>query len=365
MTTKILSDDMYYNIEADLAAYPEAWCYVIIGGRNTGKTYSTLKYYLNEHLKIVFCKRTNDDIDTLCAGNTIGKKGAEYEVDFSPYKAINRDLGTNVKAYKIKHGLGGFYRSNEEGEASGSPVAYMASLFAVSKIKGFDMSDAEAVVFDEFIPQPWDRVNRKEGEQLMDLYKTVARDKYERTGKELKLILLANAVNVWNPTAEILEIIDTITNMCAKSKELLYDPERRILIRVLKTPEKMIEKEKKTGLYKTMAGTAWGRMAFGNEFGYNDFSQIKQLALKGFRPIVSVENKGKSWYIYCDGTKWYMTDSQAPNITSYDLNTESGQKAFYYDYVLDLQEYTIENRMFYKTYTMYDMIVNYKKRFTV
>lgn len=114
-----------------------------------------------------------------------------------------------------------------------------------------------------------------------------------------------------------------------------------------------------------MAGTAWGRMAFGNEFGYNDFSQIKQLALKGFRPVVSVENKGKTWYIYCDGNKWYMTDSQAPNVTSYNLDTESGQKAFYYEHVLDLQEYTIENRMFYKTYTMYDMIVNYRKRFTV
>ena len=362
---KTLTDDMYYNIEDDLTGYPEAWCYVIIGGRNTGKTYSTLKHYLNERQKIVFCKRTNDDIDTLCAGNTIGKKGAEYEVDFSPYKAINRDLGTNVKAYKIKHGLGGFYRSNEDGEASGAPVAYMASLYAVSKIKGFDMSDAEAQVFDEFIPQPWDRVNRKEGEQLMDLYKTIARDRYERTGKELKLILLANAVNVWNPTAEILEIIDTITNMCAKGKELFYDPERRILIRILKTPPAMIEKEKKTGLYKTMAGTAWGRMAFGNEFGYNDFSQIKQVALKGYRPIVSVETKGKVWYIYTNDEKFYMTDSQAPNVTCYNLDTESGQKAFYYDYVLDLQEATIESRMYYKTYTMYDMITNYKKRFII
>ena len=29
----------YYNIFDDIKAYPDAWAYMIIGGRSTGKTY--------------------------------------------------------------------------------------------------------------------------------------------------------------------------------------------------------------------------------------------------------------------------------------------------------------------------------------
>ena len=362
---KTPKNKIYYYIEEDLEAYPDAWCYIIVGGRNTGKTYSTLKHYLTEKQKIVFCKRTNDDVDMLCAGNSVGKKSAEYEVDFSPYKSINRDLETSVKAYKIHKGMGGFYDQDADGFAKGAPISYLVSLFAVSKIKGFDMSDAEAIVFDEFIPQPWDRINRKEGEQLMDLYKTVSRDKFIRTGKELKLICLANAVNVWNPTCEILEITDRMADMSAKHLNVFYDEERRILIHMIETPELMLEKEKETGIYQTMKDTNWGRMAFGNEFGYNDFSRIRKLPLKGFRPIVSIEYKTKQWYIYSDGDRWYMTASPAPNVKTYNLNTETGQKAFYYEYVVDLDEYTTEERMWYENYTMYDTIVNYRKRFII
>lgn len=353
----------YYDIREDYNRYSDAWCYIIIGGRNTGKTYGTLEMFREDNEPTIFTKRTNEDIDTICAGNALGKKAAEYEVDLSPYKAINRDKGCHIKAYKIKNGLGGFYESNDEGSATGKPISYAVSLYAVNKIKGFDLSEAVAMIFDEFIPQPWERINRKEGEQLMDLYKTVARDRTLRGKPELKLICLANAVNVFNPVCEILEITDKISEMAARKIETYYDEEKRIFIRMLHTSEEMIEAEKKTGIYKAMANTNWGRMAFENEFGYNDFSQIRHVALKGYRPICSLTHKLKTWYIYCDDTQYYMCSSPAQVKESYDLNTESGQKSFYYDRVIDLQERTIEGRMWYDKYTMYDLIMNYKKRF--
>ena len=32
------SKKYYYDIEDDLREYPDAWCYIVVGGRNTGKT---------------------------------------------------------------------------------------------------------------------------------------------------------------------------------------------------------------------------------------------------------------------------------------------------------------------------------------
>lgn len=364
MTTKTPAIE-WYDISKDMAAYPEAWCYVVVGGRNTGKTYGTLTHFLDQDWKLVFCKRTNDDIDTLTAGNKLGQEAAEYDLDISPYADINADRGTEVKAYKVKTGLGAFYNA-EDGKAKGSPVGYLASLHRVAKIKGFGgLQICKAVVFDEFIPQPWERVDRKEGDQLMDLYKTVARAKAIKYGEELKLILLANAVSVWNPTCDTLEIVDVIADMAARKQETFYDEERRIFVRILKTPDTIIEKEKQTGIYKTMKNTAWGRMAFGNEFGYNDFSQIRHMALKNFRPVVGVVNKNKTWYIYNNEETFYMCASKASGVKIYDLNLESDQKTFYYDHVIDLQMATMERRMWYDNYTMYDMITCYKKRFNI
>ena len=361
-----MKDNIYYELSEDLETFPDPWCYLIIGGRNTGKTYGALTHFLDEGETIVFIKRNNNDIDTLCAGNQLGKKAAEYEIDLSPYKPINRDRGTHIKAFKIKDGLGAFYKINEEGCASGSPIAYLVSLFAVSKIKGFDLSECCAIVFDEFIPQPWDRIQRKEGEQLMDLYKTVSRDRVERGKPELKLICLANAVNVYNPTMEILELTDQVTDMVSKDQEVFRDPDRGIFIRLLKTPEKMKKKEQETGLYKSMKDTNWGRMAFENEFGYNDFSRIKRTALKGFRPVCSLTYKVKTWYVYVNESgNYYMTASAAKCEKTYNLNTETGAKCFYYDYVIDLLNAAIEDRMYFEKYGMYDLIMNYKKRFII
>ena len=97
----------YYDIKDDLKAYPDAWCYLVWSKRGPGKTYSTLRYCIENNIKFVFIKRTKDDIDLLCAH----KKGVTF--DLSPFVPLNRDFGWDIKAQKIQKGIGGFYHSNE------------------------------------------------------------------------------------------------------------------------------------------------------------------------------------------------------------------------------------------------------------
>ena len=353
------NDFYYYDIENDITS-DDFWCYIIIGGRNTGKTYSCLKScYLNER-KFVFVKRTLEDVELLC-----DKKDAELDFDVSPFKSINRDLGCNVRALKVKKGVGGFYKCNEDNEPEGKPIGYIVSLSGISKVKGFDLSDCDWLIFDEFIPQPWDRINRKEGEQLMDLYKTVSRDREHRGKPALKLVCLANATKISNPVCNTLEITDKLVDMQVTNSSYFKDLDRGIFVHQIKDNAAFMEEEKKSQIYKAMAGTDWGKMALNNDFAYDDFTAIKKSNLKGFIPMLAVKFKSKTYYIYNKEGTYYMTLAPARVNRTYNLKIENDQKAFFIDWVLDLQDASIENRLLFEQYTMYDLIMNYKQFFKV
>ena len=356
----------YYNVDDDIALF-DGWIYLIVGGRNTGKTYSALKSCLINDRRFVFIKRTIEDVDLLCAGSgRIGSKQNEYGVDLSPFKSINRDMHTNIKAFSIKNGLGGFWHCDDEGSPSGLPIGYLISLSAVTKFKGFDLSDCDWMIFDEFIPQPWDRVNRKEGEQLLDLYKTVSRDREHRGKEPLKIICLANATSISNPVTNILEVTDIMADMQVHDISMHMDEERGIFIHIIKENEEFRKKERASQIYKAMGNTAWGRVAFGNEFAYNDFSNIGRISLKGHRPVAELIYKGKPCYIYRkEGNKYYVCNAKAPCKKTYNIDKEMDRIAFYLDLGLTIRSACIDGLCTFEKYSMYDLIVNYKKRFKI
>lgn len=358
-------NNYYYDINNDIEKYSNAWAFIIIGGRNTGKTYSTLKDCLINNRKFVFIKRTIDDVNLLCAGSgRVGNKLNEYGIDLSPFKSINRDMGTNIKAYSIKQGLGGFWSCDSDDNPEGAPIGYILALSAVQKFKGFDLSDCDWLIFDEFIPQPWERVNKKEGEQLLDLYKTISRDREHRQKAALKLICLANATNISNPVMNIFELTDIVANMQLNHKSIYYD-EREILLHLINDNLDFMETEKSTQIYKAMHDTSWGHMAFNNEFAYNDLSNIGKIKMKNYKPVVSIRYKTNQYYIYMKDGHYYMCTSKNNNSRVYDLNLENDQKAFYIDYVIDFRNSCINNMFLFESYTMYDLIINYKKFFNV
>ena len=361
----------YYNVFDDLTKYPDCWAYIIVGGRNTGKTYGALKGCYERKKPFIFIKRTNKDIDLLCAGSgTIGTKKNQYGLDLSPFKSINRDTGSNVKAFKIHEGLGGFWEcvAGDKGEEKpeGAPIGTLISLNYVSKFKGFDMAENDYLIFDEFIPAPWEKVNRKEGDQLLDLYKTVSRDREHRGRDPLKLICLANAVNISNPVANTLEVTDLIADMQLYNIENTYLEDRGIFIRILRPDKEFEEQEEQSNIYKAMGNTAWGQMALKNTFAYNDFSNVGKAQIKGYAPRCSFIYKHKKYYIYQRQEKYYVTYSAFnAKKPEYNLDLENDQKRFYFDFAIDLREECINNNMLFESYTMYEIIINYHKIFQI
>ncbi len=349
----------YYFFPDDMESYPDAWCYVVWSKRGAGKTYSALRYAYENDIPIVYMKRTIDDVNMVCMN-----KGG---VDLSPYVPVNRDAGYTIQPDQIVKGVGGFYdqADPETGKPAGKPFSYIIAMNAIKSIKGVDLSFCDWLLFDEFIPQRGEIVKRAEGEMLLDVYMTIARDRNKRGRSDLKLILFANAENISTPVTNELQIVDDMVQLMASGKSHQYIEERGILLHHITEDEFPVQEEEKSGIYRAMYGTAWGEKAFGGLFTNNDFSNVNKQYLKNYVPVVGYHYKQDDVYVYRKDENLYFTSSKNDKVEIYDLNRENDQKRFYYDYAIDFRNECIENRVSFEKYTMYDLLVNYRSFFQI
>lgn len=352
------TNNNYYHLHDDLERYPDAWCYVVWSRRGPGKTYSALRYAYEEQIPICYMKRTIADVETVC-----GMRGG---IDLSPYVPINRDGHYHITSQLLYNGIGGFYdQVDEDGKISGPPFSYIVALNALKTVKGFDLSVCDWMLLDEFIPQLGEVVRHKEGEMLLDMYMTISRDRQKRGRGDLKLILFANAENISTPVTYELDIVDDMIDLTASGETHLYIEDRGIMLHHITEEEIPIREEEKTGIYRAMAGTAWGAKAFGGDFANNDFSNVGKINMKNYQPVVSWKYKGKYTYVYRREDKLYFTSSRNDVAEVYDLDRENDQKRFYIDWVLYLRQECIQNKCVFKSYTMYDILINYKRFFNI
>lgn len=354
-------DDTYYHILKDLILYPDAWCYAVWSKRGPGKTYSMLWLGYYSKVPFIYMKRTDNDVHLILS------EPANLNFDPSPYKPLKRDKNIRVVGVEIDRGIGGFYVADNEGQPTDRLLCYVLSFNKVQKYKGFDFSDAQFVVFDEFIPQKGERLLRSEGENLLDLFMTVRRDRSKRKLPPLKLILFANAEEIAVPVTRELEILDEMSLLNSNNETHLYIDKRRIMLHHITNDEVPITDDEKDDIYLGMEGTQWHEKAFGGLFVHNDFSNVIDRSLKRSKPIIEVHFKTHTYYIYLNEEKgfYYMSTKQAKCRQRYDLNRENEQKRFWYDWLIDLREACIEERFKFEKYSMYDLIINYKKYFEI
>lgn len=357
----------YYDIREDFERYPEAWCMLIWSKRGPGKTYSTLRYMIEEKKRFVFMKRTIEDVNLMCARMEACDNPDDN--DLSPFSPLNRDFGWDIYPFIISNkGLAAFYHGQLDDEGKLQPVGellgWIVACSAVTKFKGFSMDSADYLIFDEFIPKPWERISKREGDSVLDMYETISRDRIKRGRPELKLVCLANATSLNNPMFNTLDVVDIAAEMDITEREYTYT-EDGTLLHFIQGDFDVSNDTKKTGIQKRMEGTPWGVMAYGGHFGYNDFSSIGRTSLKGYKPVCSCSYKKDTFYIYMKDGQYYMTHSRHNHDKIYNLNRENDQKLFYYEYVIELRDTCIEGHMLFETFTMYDLIVNYRKYFSI
>lgn len=360
----------YYDIRDDLKKYPDAIFVFVYGGRGTGKTYSGLRTVIEDNIKFTFVKRTLEDVKLLTAGNKLGRKKDEEQADLdtSPFKPLNRDFGWNIRAFSTYPGLGGFFKCDHTNNPVGDPKGYITALSGIGKIKGYDLSDSDVMIFDEFCPKSYEVISKNEDTEILDMYKTIMRDREHRGKKPLKLWAFANADNVVCPLMEAFGLINVLAEMAIKDQEYYYNPVTKVLLHKLKTSPEFIEKESQSPIYQATAGSKWARMALSNDFAYNDFSQVQKKSLKNMicEAKVYYDNRWHFVYYSHENASRYITYSNYNKqpILEFNLDKTTHKKKFV-EYAMNkvLQVYYGTEEPYFETFDLFNVYANSRKKF--
>lgn len=276
----IYDENGYLNIEE--IASGGHWLIVIIGARQVGKTYGTLKYMLDNNIMHILLRRTTDELE-LIGGN----------LNLNPYKAFEPEYITGIfhkkKLYTIND-----YHVNEKNEIIKDNLRGMAlSLPQIAHIRGFNGSAFTDIVYDEFIPEKGVTVRKTEGDSLLNAYTTVNGNRELEGEKPVRLWLLANSNNIASPVLEALSLTDPILDMRRKGREVY---EWRNALIVQPKSREVIDKRENTELMKHLTdGGNFKEMALNNEFAYDRSPLIRQLSIKGMKPLFSYNGVFYAW----------------------------------------------------------------------
>ncbi len=291
---KLYSDSGYLNVPAIIDG-PAIYSF-IVGGRGIGKTFGSLKEVIDRNLKFIFMRRTQVQVDMIKDDN------------LNPFNALTAALGNDYQFImkKVNKNITAVYRGEFDPEkqiyiASGNILGYIMALSTVSNIRGFDASDVDILIYDEFIGEKHERPIRDEGAAFLNALETIARNRELQGRKPLKVLCLSNSNDLANPIFIQLKIVKDVENMVKKGQEYRYMPERHLALYVLQiTPIGAAKAQ--TTLYKLAGDSEFTQMALANDFSNEEMADIKPQNIKEFKPVVQVGEiciyRHKSKYLY-------------------------------------------------------------------
>lgn len=251
----------------------------IVGGRATGKTYTSLETVKEDGIKFIYMRRTQSQADMI------------NKPEFSPFKSLNVDHGWTIGSATLSKYNAGFYETKETEDGGrqcvGSPIGYTCALSTISNMRGFDASDVRLLIYDEFIPEKHERPIKNEGAAFLNAYETINRNRELKGEKPLQVLCLANANDLANPIFLELGLVRKAEQMRRKGQEISIDKERGVGLFILdKSP--ISAQKRNTALYKLSRGSEFSRMSLENDFANEDIGRIKTQPLGEFRPVVTV-----------------------------------------------------------------------------
>lgn len=266
---KIYDPNGYVNIEGILdEGYPFNF---LVGGRGTGKTYSALKVARERRLMFMLMRRTQSQADLIS------------KPEFSVFKPLNHDMMINVEVERISKYNSMFYEMDGENKI---PIGYTCALSTISNMRGFDASDIQLIIYDEFIPEKHERLLKNEADALWNAYETMNRNREIRGMAPIQLLCMANANDITNPVFESLKLIRIADKMQRGNADRWTDEKRGIqLIMLHRSP---ISKQKAgTVLYKLTSGSEFEAMALDNDFNVNT-QHVRPRPLTEHVPVCSI-----------------------------------------------------------------------------
>lgn len=309
----------YVNIPEVIAH--EAIFIFIYGGRGTGKTYGSLKYFVEGKQKFIYMRRLAAQVD-------IVKKD-----DMQPFKTLNRDLGWSIKPFPVNKYVSAFYESdvNEDGRIIpvGESKGLLTSLSTFSNLRGVDGSDIKVICLDEFIPELNEKPIKGEADAIFNAYETINRNRELNGEDPIKMLFLANSNRIDNPIFMELNLITIADNMRKKGLEWYYDKKRRMLLIDL-AKSKISEEKSETALYDLTRGTEFYNMAIKNTFLNEERGRIETKPIKEYRPVCAIGEI--CIYKHKSNGEYYITGHKSGSPVTYGTG-ERDRERFRKDFI--------------------------------
>lgn len=337
----------YLSIPAILG-YGQKFNYVW-GGRGTGKTYGGLEYCI-EHKKIfVYMRSLQAQIDTIKIP------------ELSPFKKLNKDKGWSIYPKTIGKNVAGFYNTytDDKGKLvyTGPILGYAIALNTFANLRGFDASDVEIGIYDEFIPEKRERKVENAGYAFKNAYETMNRNRELDGETPIQFLLFSNSENLSCNMFIENNLMEKVSAMDIKKQSVSIMQERGIgLFNLFDSP--ISERKKETALYKMSgADSNFNRMALGNEFYSADYTGIKPTNIKELVPLCRMDSI--TIYERKNKNTIYVTRHHSGNPPTY-TQSDKDIKAFRRDYVY-LWDMYLSNRITFEDITSKSLFENYFK----
>lgn len=341
----------YIDVEKTLAKDASTFIFMV-GARGIGKTFGFLKYLIDKQLKFIYMRRTQTQIDMI------------KSEELNPFKSLRSELGD---AYifimkRVNKNITGVYRMIKDDEGIekpyGEPIGYMLALSTVSNIRGFDASDVDILLYDEFISERHEKPIQSEGTAFLNAIETIGRNRELKGKKPLRVICLSNSSNLANPIFTELKIITAAEKMLQKHQDVKRIPERDLSIYILHDSP-ISKKKSQTSLYK-LAGedSDFSQMSLKNDFNKEFFGQVKSMSLREYKPLVQVGEL--VIYKHKSALRWYVSDHLSGNPERYD-SSDVELKRFENDYYY-LKTAYLNRHIFFESYihqVLFEKYINF------
>lgn len=305
---------------------------IIIGKRQVGKTYGVLKYMVDEDKRFIFMRRVKVELEML-----------EKNVN-SPFEKIYPGKIAFSKESEYTAAIDRIDQS-ENGEAS-TRIATGAALSTIGNIRGFNGDIYTDWVFDEFIPEEQLFKVRNEGDTFLNAHTTINGNRELEGRPCVRCWLLSNSNNLNSGILDALKITKEVERMSLRGEEDRLLKDRGILI-LLPESKKIIEKRKqKGGLYKAIGGDSkFSRMAYENEFAYNDFSDVRGEPIQEYNPYLTIGHI--TIHLHKNAKRLYITDKVRAKARYELTDTDSGINKFNRQYS-DIKSAFLNGRVYFQ-----------------
>ena len=314
----------------------------ILGARAIGKTYGSIKYMLDNKIKFIYMRRTQTQVDLI------------RTPALNPFKPLEAE-GYITQTKPVAKNVTGVYDVIDD-KPSGPALAYILALSTVSNIRGFDASDVDVLIYDEFIGEKHEKPISNEGLAFLNAIETIARNRELKGQKPLKVICLSNTNDLVNPIFIELKLVTVVEKMIKENKDYKDIQSRGVSIYLLHNSP--ISKQKaKTSLYRLAGDGVFTGMALDNDFSQEYMAMVKSQSLKEYKAMVKVGEL--CIYKHKSQRRYYVTTHESGKPEIYD-SSEIEIRRFTTDYYFLKLSY-LARHVFFETYLLQILFERYFK----